>query len=275
MRRIGIVGLSLAAACALGALTSSSALAAGGPEYLACGKAAKSANKYTGKYTNKACSEVSATSEGKYERVAPKFPVKFSSKFGETKVFLWNPKEHEVQAEVPCAKGKDAGELTSAGGGTVTIAYEGCVIPESGKFPGPCTSAGQKPGVIVTEALTTELVWLDDEENEAGIALAPATTGGPFEEAVCGYAKLSVKQYGSLVGKLSPVGEATKLLTATFSANISMGEEAFEGYYEGGHFVEDKLVTDIEHEMPKVEYKNVPTLQDLVIPQKSGAILVS
>lgn len=275
MRRIGIVGLSLAAAFALGALASSSALAAGAPEYLACAKAAKSGKKYTGKYSNKTCSEPSATSEGEYERVAPKFPVKFSGKFGESKVFLYNPKEHEVQAQVPCAKGKDAGEITSAGAGTLTITYEGCVIPESGQFPGPCESTGQKAGVIVTEALTTELVWLNGEESEAGIALAPAAAGGPFEEAVCGYARLSVKQYGSLVGTLSPLGEASKLISATFSANVSAGEEAFEGYYEGGHFVEDKLVTDIEHEEPKVEYKDVPTLQDLVIPQKSGAILVS
>ena len=92
MRRISIVGLLLAAVFALSALASSSALAAGGPEYLACGKAAKSGKKYTGKYANKTCSEVSATSEGKYERVAlKKFPVKFKGTIGVTNVYVVQP----------------------------------------------------------------------------------------------------------------------------------------------------------------------------------------
>lgn len=275
MKRFAIVASSLAVALALGAIGASGALAAS-PEYLACGKAAKSGKTYTGTYSNKTCSEVSAKSEGKYERVAPKFPVKFSSKFGETTVFLYNPLEHQIQAEVPCQKGKATGEITGADAGTLTLTYEHCEVPPSGKFPGPCESPNQKrSGVILTEPLATKLVWLDEAESEAGIAVGPAAPGGLIEVADCGTVDVPVQQYGSLVGTIAPVGEATKLLTATFSANTSAGEEAFEGYYEEGHFVEDKLVSDIEDKALKVEYKNVPTLQDLVVPQKSGAILVS
>ena len=117
MKRIGIVAM-VAAAIGLAALAASSvAAAAGSPEFLACGKAPKNkeTKKYTGKYTNKACSEVSLTSEGKYERVAEtKFPVKTKAKFGETKIYLYNPPEHKAEAEVPCEKGSATGTITNS-----------------------------------------------------------------------------------------------------------------------------------------------------------------
>ena len=281
MRRITIVGLLLAAALALSALASSSALAAGGPEYLVCGKAAKSGKKYTGKYATKACSEVSVTSEGKYERVAlTKLPVKFKSKIGVTKVYVYNPKEPSESAEVICTKGKDAGTITGSREGAVTLTNEGCAVPKEDangnkpKFPGPCNTPGQKSGVLVSKPLATKLVWLNEAETEPGIEIQPAEAGGPFEEAGCLFEKVKVKESGSILAKVTPVGEATKLLTITFSANPTSFEQIPGGYWEGATFIETKLFSEI-HAPGGIEEKAVPTSEASIVPQKSSTILVS
>ena len=130
MKRIGIVAM-VAAAIGLAALAASSvAAAAGSPEFLACGKAPKNkeTKKYTGKYANKACSEVSLTNEGKYERVAEtKFPVKTKAKFGETKIYLYNPPEHKAEAEVPCEKGSATGAINNSTEENLVLTYTGCI----------------------------------------------------------------------------------------------------------------------------------------------------
>jgi len=281
MRRIRIVGLLLAAVFALSALASSSALAAGGPEYLACGKAAKSGKKYTGKYTNKTCSAVSATSEGKYERVAlSKLPVKFKSKIGAAKVYVYNPKEPSESAEVICTKGKDAGDITSSTEGTVTLTNEGCEVPKEdanknkSRFPGPCNTPGQKAGVIVSKPLATKLVWLNEAQTEPGIEIQPAEAGGPFEEAACLDEKVQVKQSGSILATVAPVGEAVKLLTIAFSVNPVTFEQLPGGFYEGATFVATKLFSEI-HAPGGIEEKAVPTSETMSVPQKSSAVLVS
>lgn len=282
MRRMRIVGLLLAAVFALGALASSSALAAGGPEYLACGKAAKSGKKYTGKYTDKKCSEVNAMSEGKYERVAlSKLPVKFKSKIGETKVYVYNPKELSESAEVICTKGKDAGEITNSTEGTVTITDEGCYVPEENakgkksKFPGPCNTPGKKSGVLVSHPLATKLVWLDEAQTEPGIEIQPVEAEGLFEEAECLAGVVKVEQFGSILAKVAPVGEATKLLNITFSVNPTTFEQLPGGYWHEGAFTETKLKSDIKAPSAHIEEIGVPTSETSLVPQKSSAILVS
>ena len=281
MRRTNIVGLLLAAILALGAVAASSALAAGGPEYLACGKAKKEGKKYTGKYENKTCSEVSGTSEGKYERAAAKFPVKFKSKIGATKVHVYDPKDSSEDAEVICTKGKDAGAITSSTAGTVTITEEGCNVPvedENGnksKFPGACNTPGQKSGVIVSKPLATKLVWLDEAHTEPGIDIQPAEAGGVFEEADCLFEKVKVKETGSILAAVAPVGVATKLLTITFSVQPTTYEQIPGGYWEEETFTATKLVSEI-HATGGIEEVGAPTSESSVVPQKdSGTLLVS
>lgn len=280
MRRITIVGLLLASAVALGAIAASSALAAGGPEYLACAKAKKDGKKYTGRYENKTCSELSGTGEGKYERVAAKFPLKFKSKIGETKVHVYDPKDSAEDAEVICTKGKDAGAITSSTAGTVTITEEGCNVPvedENGnksKFPGACNTPGQKSGVIVSKPLATKLVWLDEAHTEPGIEIQPAEAGGVFEEASCLFEKVKVKETGTILAAVSPVGVATKLLTITFSVTPMTYEQVPGGYWEGETFTATKLVSEI-HATGGIEEVGAPTSEASVVPQKSGPILVS
>lgn len=273
MKRIGIGGI-LAAAIVLAALSASSvAAAAGGPEYLACGKATKVNKKYTGHYANKVCSEVSVMNEGKYERVAiKKFPIKTSSKkFGETKIYLYNPPEHKAEAEVPCKEGSESGSIINSREQTVTLTYTGCVVPPSGKFPGPCSSPGKASAEVVTEPLVTKLVWLDEAEMVPGILVQPATMGGVFQDAECAGGVVKVKTTGSLLAKLTPVGEPTKLLTVTFNASPTTGEPEFGSYWEGAVKTEIKLFSEIKG---PIEKPAVPTSETSTIPQKTGKVLV-
>lgn len=280
MKRIIATGMLLAAVLGMSALAASSAWGAGGPEYLACAKAKKVSKKYTGNYNNKTCSEPNATSEGKYERVAAKFPLKYKSKFGETLIYVYNPHEIEESAEVICKKGKDAGAITSSTTGTVTITNEECAVPtkdangKASKFPGPCNSPGEKPGVIVSEPLATKLVWLDEAATEPGLEIQPAEAGGVFEEAQCLFGKVKVKQTGSILGKVTPAGESTKLLTITFTVNPTTFEQLPGGYWEGGTMTATKLLSEI-HAPGNIEEVGVPTSEISTEPQKSGTILVT
>ena len=280
MKRIGIGGL-VAAAIMLAALSATSvAAAAGGPEYLGCSKVKKVNKKYTGHYSNKECSVVNGTNEGAYERGPAKFPIKTSSKFGLTTVYLYDPIEHKLKAEVPCEKGALKGQINNSREQTLTLSYSGCVIPkefkngEKAQFPGPCNSPGQKAGVIVSEPLATKLVWLDEAETEPGILVSAAESGGTFEEVGCLVGKVKVKETGTILARMAPPGALTKLLTATFTANPTTGEPELSSYWEGGLPVEAKLDSEINASEFGIFYPAVPTSQTSTIPQKSGKVLI-
>lgn len=272
MRRTTIAGLCLAAVLGVIAADVASASAAE-PEYLACVKASKVAKKYTGKYTTKTCSTEEAKGEGKYERGAAKFPVKFKGKSGEALIYEFAPKENggTIHAKLECKKDKDEGDLTNSREGTAKITYEGC--ESKGALAGPCTSMGMKVGVIVSEPLVTKLVWLDEHESVPGIALEAATHGGQFVKKVeCANGAESAEQFGSLVGKVSPIGESSKLITVTFAANPEHGFQEFEGFWEGAAFMTDTLTTNFSGLQTQTA---VPTSESSVEVQKGGAILVS
>jgi hypothetical protein len=279
MRRIGI-GSVVTAAIVVAALSAASVAAASvNPEYLVCGKVAKVNKKYTGHYTNKECSQVSATNEGKYERQAPIKPVKTKAKFGLTTVYLYKPGEPAYESEVPCEKGSASGEITGGREQTLTITYSGCVIPKEfkdgakAKFFGPCESPGEseKKATIVTKPLATKLVWLNSEETEPGILVSAAEPGGLLEEAECFLKKIDIKQTGSMLARIAPENEFTELLTATFTASSVTGEPELTTYWEGGTPTEVKLFSAISG---LATYPAVPTAETSTVPQKSKAILI-
>ncbi len=280
MKRIGIVAVT-AAAIALVALSAASvAAAAGGPEYLVCAKAAKVNKKPTGHYSNKECSEVNATNEGKYERVtATKFPVKTTAKFGETKIYLYNPMEHKYESEVPCKTGSASGSINNSTEGTIKLTYKGCNVPkefadhEPSQFPGACNSPGKKTEEVVSETLATRLVWLDEAKTVPGLLIAPEPPGTTFGVVECTKGLVKVKQYGSILAKLTPVGAVSKLLTATLNANTTTGEPEFGGYWEGATQTEVKLFSEI-HAPDGIEKPAVPTSELSTIPLKNGKVLV-
>jgi hypothetical protein len=280
MKRIGIVAVT-AAAIGLVALSAASvAAAAGGPEYLACVKAAKVNKKPTGHYTKKECGEVSATNEGQYERAtATKFPVKTTGKFGATTIYLYNPMEHKYESEVPCKTGTASGAITSATEGTIKLTYKGCNVPkefadhEKAQFPGACSSPGKKTEEVVTETLATKLVWLDEAETVPGLLISPAPPGTTFGVVECTKGLVKARQYGSILAKLTPVGAVPKLLTAAINANTTTGEPEFGSYWQGATQTEVKLFTEI-HAPNGIEKPAVPTSQISTIPLKDGKVLI-
>ena len=283
MKRIGIGAVLAMAIVLVGLSAASVADASGGPEYLICGKAAKSGKKYTGHYVNKTCTEVSGTDEGKYEREAPTKPIKTKSKFGLTTVYLYDPETHKYESEVPCEKGASSGEITGSREETLTLTYSGCVIPrefkngEKAKFSGSCNSPGQsaKKAVIVTKPLVTKLVWVNSGETEPGILVTAAEPGGVFEEAECFLGKVKIKQTGEILARIAPQDELTKLLTATFTASATTGEPELGTYWEGGVPTEVKLLSEIVAPEFGIDYPAVPTSETSSIPQKSGDVLIS
>ncbi len=280
MKRIGIGGL-VAAAIVLASLSAASvATAAGSPEFLGCAKVKKVNKKYTGHYTDKACSEVNGTNEGKYERGPGKFPVKTTGKFGLTTIYLYDPETHKYESEVPCKTGAVAGTITNSTEETIKLTYKGCNIPKEfadhqpAQFQGACNSPGKKSEEVATETLAAKLVWLDEAKTVPGLLIAPEPPGTTFGVVECVKGLVKVKQYGSILAKITPVGAVTKTLTASMNASTTTGEPEFGGYWEGPTQTEVKLFSEI-HAPDGIEKNAVPTSQISTIPEKDGKVLVS
>lgn len=268
MNRIKIVGLCLVAMFALSAVATASASAAE-PEYQTCAKAAKVGKTYTGKYNNKTCSELNAKDEGKYERVAVKLPDKIKSKGTITLLYLYSVETEKINETVECKKDKSEGELLNGREASLKITYEAC--EGKGELPGKCTTVGQKEGTILTNPLISTLVWLNAGETEAGIDVAAATKGGALEKVSCAGGVEHAELLGSMVAKVSPVGEASKTETLTYDANPTTGVQEYGGYWEGAESHEDALYAELTG---AEEFSDVHTSQVGTYAEKGGEILV-
>jgi hypothetical protein len=271
MKRTRIVGLCLVAMFAMSTVVAASALAAE-PEYHSCGKTAKVDKKYSGMYTSKLCSPaaLSATKEGEYERVAPtKLPAKLKSTSGITYVYLSSRETDTVSETVECKKDKDEGHIINSREADLKITYEECEAV-SGELTGaPCGTVGAKKDTdIVTEPLVSKLVWLNEGETEIGIDIAPEA-GKPIEKVLCGGIE-TAELLGSMVGKVSPLEEASKTETITMTASPTTGVEEYGGYWEGT-FQEDELYSELSG---AYEYTDVRTGQTSVDSQKGGDYVI-
>jgi hypothetical protein len=123
MKRISTVGLSVVAMFAFSAMAASSALAG---EYITCVKVAKENKKFHGKYTGNNCAVLSATSEGKYERGSPAFPVTFTTK---SKMVQLSSAAGSVNCKESAGKGAILGPKMSLEERTLTE----CLHPIGGK----------------------------------------------------------------------------------------------------------------------------------------------
>lgn len=268
MKRTSIFSACVAALCALCAVGAASASAAG-PQYLACVKAAKSGKTYTGKYSNKTCSEVNATHEGKYELGAPKLPAKLKGTAGEVNIYLYDPITKTVEGHFECASGKNSGSVTGSSEGTLAFEYKSCEA--TGALAGPCNSPGQKSGVVVSEALVTKLVWLNEAETEPGIELTAATVGGPITKVVCANGAETAELVGTMVARIAPTTETSKEQKITFTASPTTGEPEFDGKWEGGMFTQERLLSNLKGVK---EYEGVPTSQNSTFTEKGPEVLV-
>lgn len=270
MKRVRIVGLCIAGVLAISAVAAGSAAAAE-PEYLTCAKAAKVGKTYTGKYTDKHCSEVNVKGEGKYERTAVKVPDKFKSKSGVTTIYLYEAATHTLKLKVECKKDKDEGEIFNSREAKLRITYEECE-PQGTALSGKCTTNGQaKAGTVVTEPLVSKLVWVNEAETEPGIDVQAAVPGGPIEKMVCVGAE-NAELLGSMVGKISPVNAASKTQTLTFNASPTTGEPEFFGTWEGAAFSPETLTAELSG---LETYSHVPVGLSGSEPQKGAEVIVA
>jgi hypothetical protein len=269
MKRTTIVGLCLAAICAFCAVAVASASAAQ-PEFQECGKAAKSGKTYTGKYSNKTCTEVNAKSEGKYERKAPKKAVKFKGTLGGTNFYVYDPAEKAIKGDFVCTGGKNSGATTGASEATLTVSWSGC--EGTGPLAGiGCYSPGAKVGTVVSNPLVVKLVWLNGADTEVGVDIQAATAGGPIAKVECGEVE-KVETFGSIIGKISPTESVTKAETMTFNASETTGEPEYDGSYEGVTFKEEPLYSVLEGAS---KAPRAPTSQKSVYTEKSGSVIIA
>lgn len=269
MKRSTIVGLSVAAAI-LASVVGAAGAAAAPPQYLACVKAAKSGRTYTGAYADKTCSEAAPGHEGKYELGAlTKLPAKVKGTVGKVDIYLYNPITKTVEGHFECASGKDSGTITGAREGTLSFTYSGCLA--TGALAGPCSSTGQKSGVVVSQPLATRLVWLNEAVTEPGIQLKAATEGGGLTSVVCAGGAETAELLGTMTARVGPTAEASKVGSITFSANPTTGEPELAGSWEGGLFSPEPLRSNLKGLRT---YEGVPTSQSSTFTQKGPAVLV-
>ncbi len=147
MKRIGIVGLCLAAMFALSAMGASSAFAG---EYGVCAKAAKSGKTYTGKYEDKNCTKEEATKTGgKYEWVP--YPGPAGTKWGYTSKSKTATLVGEA-GNITCSKSTDAGEVTGVKSDVDTTSFTGCVLSITKES---CQNTANKGEIVTTHNVTT------------------------------------------------------------------------------------------------------------------------
>lgn len=169
MKRVDVLGLCVAAMFALGAIPATGASAAS-PEYFICAKALG-----TGKYQDKACSNLASPGPGNFERVVWTHAKKmtFTAK-GEGSVLVdsVNPFGPNLKAGEPgqieggarCQTETVRGQVTGPKTTTFKVRYSECATLEGAS----CKTAGHLKGVIVTEQLESELVWLDKAHTRVG-----------------------------------------------------------------------------------------------------------
>lgn len=234
MRRVFVLGLCLAAMSALGAMLATSASAAA-PEYFICAKA-----KDAGKYEDKACSKLASPGPSNYERVVWTHAKKRSfTAMGEGSVTVnsVNPFGENFKAGEPgriegsgtCQKEKVVGEVTGPQTTTFKVSYSQC-----GSEGASCNTAGQKKGIIVTEQLESELVWLDEAHTKVGTVVRGLGPGGRLEQNECPAIGQQVNVYGRILTEVQgDNGIASK------SVKVVTGEGPLHLQRIGGTYVEE------------------------------------
>jgi hypothetical protein len=236
MRRIHVMGLCLAGTFALSicAIAATSASAAS-PEYFICAEATG-----TGKYKDKACSTLASPGPGNYERVVWTHAEKksFTGKNeGPVLVDSVNPFGKNFQAGEPgqivgsttCLTEKVSGEVTGPNTTTFKVRYTGCATEGAS-----CSTAGHKEGIIVTERLESELVWLDHAHTKVGSLVRGLGPNGRLEQNECPAVGLHVSVYG---GILTEVQGDNGIARKSFRVVVGEGPLHLQGI--GGTYVEE------------------------------------
>jgi hypothetical protein len=218
MRLLKIMGLCLAAACALAVAVAGTASAAE-PAIYQCGAAVKNAvtKKYEGKY-EKGCKTLNAKGEGKYEFEEWRLGSKTTGgKKGKAKKFKSKgspPGTLEVPhvSTVECAHSYDEGEFTGPKtAGNIKAKFTGCHASSE-----PCQNGAT--GEITTNVLKGEIGYVNKGAHTVGVDIK-AQSGTVLAELHCGLppaAILRLRVTGSVIGEVTPINTWSKEATINF-----------------------------------------------------------
>lgn len=244
MKRMRIVGLCLVAVFAFSAVVAANAFAEA-PEFMVCGKAAKSGKLYTGKYNSKTCSTEATEAEqkegkkNKYERE----PYTSAKKKGYKGKNAGTPKNlaidpltgkgvaGEIKGATECTKEAVVGEVTGPKTEKWHTVYTNCIGDET-----PCHTAGasEKKKEIKTEELEGTLVFLNTAHTEVGLRVKGNGPGGLLAQYECEVG-IDVHVYGEVLagpmeGNINSANKDSKVTVSGGALNLQSNI-----YPEGKH----------------------------------------
>jgi hypothetical protein len=203
VRRIGMVGLCLASALAIGAVVAASA-AAGVPERGKCASGTE--------FENKGCTV--SGSHNKFKWV-PNVKTAFTSTSGPATLKSFTPEGAPLPA-VECAKSKSKGDFLGPKGSEFTITFEGCT--SAGER---CTGGAKaKAGEIVTNKLEGTLGFISPGVVGEDIK---AVGGGVLVSFTCGANEIETD--GSVVGEIGSGVYNTAASTETLILEEAAGKQ--------------------------------------------------
>ena len=222
-----LIGMCVVVALGVGALASSAQAAEVGE----CLKLEKVEGVYHGHYVDKNCLTAATPlqeAEGKHNEwewspgLAPA-----------NRPFTGKTKAVELigaAGSIECRKSATAGEWTGPKTSVQTTTYEGCEF--KGGPVNECHSAGQGPGVIVTNALVGTLIGHGETgpsrgepaTSEAWDSLVSAETSGIQMEYLCAELVL-IRTLGSVAGVFTPASVGVRTKTGLIEFNGVLGEE--------------------------------------------------
>jgi hypothetical protein len=227
MRRIGFAALVTVVVAGVAAASASAAL----PEYISCGKAAKVDKAYVGHYTSALCSEASKVEAGGEYELESGFGKKatFTAKSG-TSVMT----SAEVAEKVDCKSTSTSGEFTgSKQMKAVVMTATGCEATGS-----KCTSAGLKPGHIVTNLLKGEFGYIAGKGTKTpivGLLLSEESTTYAAEFSCEG---IEIRTQGPIIAEATGNVNAVSA-EATYTFRQTNGVQQYTSF-EGGGMFEDE-----------------------------------
>jgi hypothetical protein len=215
MKRVGVLGVCLIAGFGISAMSAS----AEAPEFGRCLEHAK------GRFQDAGCTTSAKGRTGKFEWSSGVVNRKFTAmQKPETLMELVLGAGH---LKLLCKAESNTGEFTGAKTVAVTrLRFTGCEVEG-----GPCTSAGQASGTIVTAALNGELGILNKGEGvlkpELGLKLSPTTE--VFAEFEC-FPALNFVVTRDVIGRFIPLNSMTTApIFWTEGSTTKQYPEKFEG----------------------------------------------
>jgi len=229
MKKIGILGLSLALVFAFTAIAVASA-SAEEPQYLACVK------KKGGNYEKGCAKKAAVNGAGKAELEPVANGTKFTSK---SKAATFKIGTHTVE----CKKDTDEGEYTGHQYDSEKITFSKCII--DGNKKETCQSTGAAPGTIVTNELISVIEYLNEAQTELGVALL-GTPVGHWANFSCGSKAFSL--VGIALSKVENNKKGQKMTFGSTTKYFEEGEEDEAGLFNGAESV---TFTDTDEQSTK------------------------